>query len=75
MYNSEKFISRLKELMLENGENTVTLAKKLNISNQAISLWLNNKREPKLSLVCNIANIFNVDLRYLVGIIDEYFLQ
>jgi len=57
--------------MLENDDNIMTLSKKIGVTFQAVSLWLNNKREPHISHVCSIAYIYNLDIEYLLGIKDE----
>ena len=67
-----KFKERLRELMKENGDNTVTLSKKLGISSQAISLWFSTDREPRVSVLCNISTLYKIDINFLLGITDVY---
>ena len=66
-YNmKEQCILRLKELMKKNNDNTVTLARKINVTNQAVSYWLLNKREPKVESLENIADCYGVSVDYLL---------
>lgn len=57
-YNN-KFAIRLKELMTEKSVNTLQLQKATKITNQAISLWLTEQREPKLYYLWVLADYFN----------------
>lgn len=60
----------LKSLRLEMNLGQVELAKKLNVSKATISLWENNLREPLLSNIKSIAEVFKVSADYLLGIDD-----
>ena len=42
------------------------LAKSLNVTQQTINNYENNKREPKQDMLCKIADYFNVDLEWLI---------
>lgn len=64
------FCERLKELRIEKNMGQVELAKALNVSKGIISLWENGLREPKLSNLISIAQIFEVSIDYLVGLVD-----
>lgn len=70
-YYNNKFSNRLKELMAEKSVNTIQLQKTTNITNQAISLWLAEKREPKLYYLWVLADYFNCSIDYLVGRTDD----
>lgn len=47
------------------------LAEKLNISRSSIGMYENGEREPSLELLEKIADLFNVDMNYLLGTKDE----
>ena len=53
---------------MERKTGQVELAKIINVSKGAISLWENGKREPTLSSLVALAKYFNVSLDYLVGL-------
>lgn len=60
--------NRIKELREKKGLSQEELAKKLNISQQAISLYEKGDREPKLETWQKLADFFNVPVDYLLGI-------
>ena len=60
--------NRLKELRHKKNLSQKDLAKKLNISQQAISLYEKGDREPKLETWQKLADFFNVPVDYLLGI-------
>lgn len=60
--------NRIKELRTKKGLSQAQLANKLGISNQIISFYENNKREPKIETWQKLANFFNVSIPYLQGI-------
>ena len=68
MENSNKFMSNLKELRLENNLGQIELAKLLGVSKGVISLWENGLREPSMSSLITIAKFFNVTIDDLVGL-------
>ena len=49
------------------------LAKKLEISKSAISMYENGNREPDLETLERIADLFKVDIDYLIGRYSESF--
>lgn len=61
------FSQRLKELREEHGYSVRELADLCDISKSAISLYEQGKRKPKIEALEAIADIFNVDMAYLVG--------
>ena len=63
--------NRIKELRKKVGLSQAQLANKIGISNQIISFYENNKREPKIETQRALANIFNVSVPYLQGIDDK----
>lgn len=64
------FCERLKELRLKSEMTQDDLAKKLNISTSTISFYESGAREPNLSTLISIAEIFNVSTDYLLGLTD-----
>lgn len=61
------FPQRLKELREEHGYSVRELAVLCDISKSAISLYEQGKRKPKIEALEAIADIFNVDMAYLLG--------
>lgn len=63
--------NRIKELRKNKGLSQSQLANKVGISNQVISFYENNKREPKIETWQALADFFNVSVPYLQGIDDK----
>ena len=63
-------MNRIKQLRKEKGLSQAQLAKEVGISNQIISFYENNKREPKIETWKALADFFNVSVPYLQGV-DE----
>ena len=61
-------MNRIKEIRQEKKLSQKDLAKKLNISQQAISLYEKGDREPKLETWQKLADFFDVSVPYLQGI-------
>lgn len=61
-------MNRIKEIRQEKKLSQKDLAKKLNISQQAISLYEKGDREPKLETWQKLADFFGVSVPYLQGI-------
>lgn len=59
--------SKIKELRIENGMSQKKLAKILHVSNGTLSSYENNRYEPPLHLLCEIADLFEVPTDYLLG--------
>lgn len=59
--------NRIKDLRLQKGLSQSELAKKVGISNQVISFYQNNKREPKIENWQKLADFFGVSVPYLQG--------
>ena len=66
--------NRIKELRQEKNLSQKDLAKKLNISQQAISLYEKGDRKPKLETWQKLADYFNVSVPYLQGL-DQIWYQ
>lgn len=60
--------NRLEEIRQEKKLSQKDLAKKLNISQQAISLYEKGEREPKLETWQKLADFLDVPVDYLLGI-------
>ena len=60
-------MNRIKEILQEKKLSQKDLAKKLNISQQAISLYEKGDREPKLETWQKLADFFDVPISYLQG--------
>lgn len=63
--------NRLKELRMEKGLTQENIAKGLGVTQQAISLYEQGRRELKLKTLKKIANFFNVSVPYLQGFVDD----
>ena len=61
---------RIKVLRNEKNLLQKDLAKKLNLSQQTISLYESNRRQPDYLTLQNIATFFNVSVDYLLGRTD-----
>lgn len=64
------FCKRLKLLRKENGWNQSELGRKAGISRSAIGMYEQGKREPDFETLEDLADIFNVDIDYLLGNTD-----
>ena len=60
----------MKIILSENGLTQKQIAAKLGISSVAYLRYEKSQREPSLSMLAEIANIFNVSTDYLLGISD-----
>jgi transcriptional regulator with XRE-family HTH domain len=61
------FSKKLLELRKSRNLTTTELAKKSEISQQAISSWENEKREPNINALIKLADVFQITLDELVG--------
>lgn len=61
------FANRLKTLRNEKGVTQAELAKYLNVSQNAVYNWENEKREPNIKSIERLAKYFNVSASYLIG--------
>lgn len=62
---------KIKELRKTAGLTQENAAKKLNISRQVFANYENEINQPSLEMLCEIANLFNCSIDYLVGHEDE----
>lgn len=65
------FSNRLRDLRTDCGLTQKQLANKLSVSQNAIYNWENGKREPDFETLEFLADIFNVDIDYLLGRTDK----
>lgn len=65
------FKHAIKELRLNNRLSKVEMAKKLNVSEGTIRMWENGNNEPRMGAIENIANTFNVNKSYILGINED----
>lgn len=66
-----KFYLRLKELRCSRRLSQKELADLLKISKSSINMYERGEREPKLDTLEAIADFFNVDMDYLMGITSD----
>lgn len=62
-----EFKDRLKELRINRGYSQRELGKRLGMTNSAISMYERGEREPDYDTLEAIADLFNVDIAYLLG--------
>lgn len=62
-----KFSFRLRELRLLHGYSQAALSKKIGVSKSSVNMYERNEREPGIETLEAIADVFNVDLDYLLG--------
>jgi transcriptional regulator with XRE-family HTH domain len=63
----KKFAARLKELRAENQWSQKELAKKVHLSQSAITDWERGARKPGLDKTEELADLFKVSVDYLLG--------
>lgn len=59
--------TRIRELLERNNISTKDFAQKLNVSTEAIRLWISGYARPDINKIIEISNIFNVSTDYLLG--------
>lgn len=62
-----EFKDRLKELRTQRGLSQRELGKRLGVTNSAISMYERGEREPDYETLEAIADLFNVNMNYLLG--------
>lgn len=65
------FQYKLRECRKERGYTQEKLCELLNVSRDKLSKWENGSRTPDLNELCKICDIFECDLDYLVGRIEQ----
>ena len=66
----EGFGERLRGLRQEKSIGQIQLAKEINVGKSIISLWEQDKCEPTLSNLAELAKFFGVSIDYLAGLED-----
>ena len=66
---------RIKQLSTERGITQVELAKKLNVSKQAVSNWENDNIQPSIEILMKLSDYFSVSCDYLLGLDDKKYLE
>lgn len=61
------FATRLRELMTEAGYNQTGVSSKIGCSRSIVSKWLHEQREPTLTNLWKLADLFNCTIDILVG--------
>lgn len=62
-----KFISRLRELRLEQGKTQNEMAEQLKIPQRTYSNYEQGKAQPDLELLCRMADVLETSADYLLG--------
>ena len=62
-----KFNERLKQLRQEADLSQAEFAKQIGTSKSSVNMYERGEREPGLEMLENIADLFNVDMDYLLG--------
>ncbi|HMR17672.1 MAG TPA: helix-turn-helix transcriptional regulator [Sphingobacterium sp.] len=63
---SESKINRIAEVLAENGMKNNDLVIQLNVKKETVSRWVNNKQQPTLNTLNDIARFLKVDIRELL---------
>ena len=71
MYDFTNFGQRLQELRKAKGLTQEDLAYKVGVSGQAVSKWENNQSYPDITLIPDLANIFDVDISFFFGKVQQ----
>lgn len=76
------FPNVFKTLRIKSGLTQQQMAEKLGLSRSTIGMYENGEREPSFEILEHIADLFNVDMNYLIGkkesteiIPDSYYLN
>ena len=74
MLNTEQnhCLNRLKIVLVEQGKSGRWLAEQLNKSEHTISRWCQNKTQPSVAQLNEIAQVLSIDVRTLINPSIEY---
>jgi len=61
------FATRLRELMVENSYTQTNVSDKVGCSRSIVSKWLHEQREPTLTNLWKLSDLFNCSIDILVG--------
>lgn len=64
------FAGRMKQLRQERHMSQQVLADRLGISRSAVGMYEQGRRDPDFELLDSIADLFSVDLSYMLGVSD-----
>jgi transcriptional regulator with XRE-family HTH domain len=59
-------VNRIKEVLKEKGIKQIWLAEKLGKSYNMVNGYVQNRQQPRLEVLSEIANVLNVDVRELI---------
>lgn len=59
-------MNRIKEILEEKGIKQIWLAEQLGKSYNMVNAYAQNRRQPSLEILNNIANILNIDVKELI---------
>ena len=65
-FNSESEMNRIKEVLDEKGIKQKWLAKKIDKSYNIVNGYAQNRQQPRLEVLTQIANILDVDIKDLI---------
>ena len=65
------FSIRLKLLRKQHELTQHEFAQKINVSGSAVAMWERGQREPDIDMLIKLANYFNIDINYLLGISND----
>lgn len=65
------FADRLKETRKDQGYTQATLAQALGVSNGTVAMWETGKRTPDFSMLCQISDLLDRRVDYLLGHSDD----
>ena len=63
---SKKQFNRIKAVLAEKGKSNKELAERLNLSEQTVSRWCTNTRQPSVEMLYEIANVLKINVRELL---------
>ena len=63
----EIFSKRIKQVREQAGLSQDDLAQKLNITRGTIGHWENQRREPDIQMLCDLADALGADVDFLLG--------
>ena len=66
------FGTRLSELLKERNIAQAVLAKHIDVSQRAVSKWINHQSEPTASSIIKCAHYFSVSTDYMLGVSNDY---
>ena len=59
-------MNRIKEVLEEKGIKQIWLAEKLGKSYNMVNAYVQNRQQPRLEILMNIANILDIDVKELI---------